>query len=203
MTTVALILVIYIALVASALALLNAAKRGDEAMDRAVADELASWSDPAPAHPYRGRVRWATPVEILPDHEMLGGVAAEVRAVLGVEQVTVALADGQYRDTGIVGACINAPGLLGERVPIEAMADTGFLPPEEAEDLGLTGDTPGGASWTYAHVPLHGPAGVSGAVTVTARRMLPFTTGEIRQIERVARRGAPQFERRRNVRTAA
>ena len=189
----------WLLLAVAVMALLTAAKHGDQAMERAAADELRVM--PGPAHPSRSPVRWSTPVDMLPDHEELAQVAAQVRQILGVERVSVILADDDR--SGHVAACVNAPGLVGARVPVEPKRATGMLDGDEAAALGLIGETPGGASWTYAHVPLHGPDGVTGAISVAARRVLAFTSGEMKLIERLARRGAPEFERRRNVRTAA
>jgi hypothetical protein len=199
MTTVLAIVLGYVALLTVVMGLMVAAKRGDEAMEAAAADELRVI--PGPAHPGRGRMRWAAPVDMLPEHEELGEVAAHIRHMLGVERVSVVLAGDS--DDGLVAACVNAPGLLGARVPVEPRASTGLLSSDEAAAMGLVGETPGGAAWTYAHVPLNGPDGVTGAVNVAARRVLAFTSGEMKLIERLARRGAPQFERRRHVRTAA
>jgi hypothetical protein len=199
MTIVLVSLLAWSALATVVMSLLVAAKRGDRAMHRSAADEFLAM--PGPTHPGRDRIRWTAPVDMLPEHEELGHVAAHIRDMLGVERVSMILAEGS--DGGLVAACINAPGLLGERVPVEPKPATGLLSSDEAAAMGLIGETPGGASWTYAYVPLYGPDGVTGAVNVAARRMLAFTSGEMKLMERLARRGAPQFERRRRIRAAA
>jgi hypothetical protein len=187
MTTIGLLILAYLAFVVMVavvvLAMLTAGKRADEAMAR----------EPLPAGP----------IEILPAHAALGHVAAEVRDALAVERVTVIVADPEEPHTGVVGACLGAPGLLGLRVPVEDKAATGVLGPAEAVVLGLTGDAGADDSWTFAHVPLDCAGWRRGAVAVAARRLLAFSTGEMNAIERLARRGAPDFDRRRRARTPA
>ena len=164
----------YLALVGFVMTIMRAAALGDEAAPL-----------PAPA------------VEVLEDHEPLGRIAADVHDLLGADRVTVVLGEGERGDGGLVVACLDAPGLLGARVPVAAETAAGLLEAEEAAALGL----PGGTAWTFAHVPLDGPDGVTGAVCVAARRPTAFTGGELERIEQLARRGAPVFERRRRVRT--
>lgn len=200
MTTVAMILLVYAGLVIFGLALLNAAGRGGDSMERAVEGAFAL---PGPPHPGRDGLRTALPVEVLDDDDGFGRLAAQVRDRLAVERVTVIVAEDSSADMGIVAACLGAPGQLGQRIPLVDTPSTGLLTPDEAAALSLTGATPGGASWSYAHVPLDGPDGVRGAVMVAARRVLAFSSGEMTQIERLARRGAPRFERRGHERTAA
>jgi hypothetical protein len=199
MSALVLILLVWSALVILVMALLVSAKDGDRAIERAAAEELDVY--PGPAHPGRDRIRWAAPVEMLPDYAELGQLAADIRHMLGVERVSVILA-GDDGD-GVVAACVNAPGLIGERVPLPPKRATGLLNPNEAAAMGLIGETPGGASWSYANVPLDGPDGVTGVITVAARRVLAFTSGEMRLVERLARRGTPRFERRSKLRAAA
>jgi hypothetical protein len=198
-STALVIALVWAAVATAVMALVLAAKHGDRALERASMDEIRV--TPGPSHPGRDRIRWSAPVEVLPEHEELGAVAAHIRRMLGVERVSVIL--GGEPGEGVVAACVNAPGLLGERVPLEERPATGLLSGDEAAAMRLIGETPGGASWTYAHVPLHGPDGVTGAVDVAARRVLAFTSGEMRLIERLARRGAHRFERRRHARTVA
>lgn len=164
----------YLALMGFVIALMRAAALGD-----------AAAPPPVPA------------VEVLEDHVPLGRVAADVHDLLGAERVTVILGERERHDGGLVVACLDAPGLLGERVPVASEIAAGVLEAEEAAALGL----PGGAAWTFAQVPLDGPDGVTGAVCVAARRPTAFTGGELERIEQLARRGAPVFERRRRVRT--
>ncbi len=188
----------YFAVLVLVLALLTAAKRGDEAMADAVPEIRIL---PGGSHPGRGPVRWSQTVDVLPGHEELGDLADRIRHMLGVEQICVVV--GDEHASGLVAACIDAPGRLGARTPVGRRAVTGLLDRDEAAAYGLHGETPGGASWSYAHVPLHGPDGLTGAIDVAARRVLPFSSGELRLIERLARRGTPRFERRRQVRAAA
>jgi hypothetical protein len=176
MTTIALVVMGYLVFLGFVLSLLAAAKRGDEALGR---------SGPS--------------VEVLRDREPLGRIAADVHHLLGAERVTVIVGEGEHRESGLVAACFGAPGLLGARIPVAAETSAGVLHPEEAAALGLAG----GTSWSFAHIPLDGPEGVSGAITVATRRPNAFTPGELGRIERLARRGAPEFERRRFARTAS
>ena len=176
MTIVVLVVLGYLALVSFVMALMKTAARADAAVPHAVAA-----------------------VEVLEHHEPLGRVAADVRHLLGAERVTVILGQAERRDGGLVVACMDAPGMLGARVPVASETAAGVLQAEEAAALGL----PGGAAWSFAHIPLDGPDGVAGAVCVAARRPTVFSGGELERIEQLARRGAPVFERRRRVRTEA
>lgn len=141
----------------------------------------------------------APALEVLEHHEPLARIAADVHDLLGAERVTVILGHGERCDGGLVVACMDAPGLLGAHVPVASETAAGVLGPEEAAALGLSG----GAAWSFAHVPLDGPEGVTGAVSVAARRPTAFSGGELERIEQLARRGAPVFERRRRARTEA
>ena len=146
--------------------------------------------------------QWRTeppaPVETLAGHETLGLLATDLRDELGAERVAVIAADPDRADEWRVAACTGAPGLLGSRLPVAARRASRTIGPEEASALGLPGD----ASWTYAHVPLTGTSGTSGAVMVATRRELPFSPAELTRIERLARTRAPEFERRRRARVA-
>ena len=164
----------YLAFVGFVMAIMRAAARGDQVV------------------PFPGAL-----LEVLDDHEPLGRVAADVHDLLGAERVTVILGEDGRRDGGLVVACLDAPGLLGARVPVGSETSAGVLDPEEAAALGL----PGGASWSFAHIPLDGPEGVAGAIGVATRRPTAFTRGELVRMEQLARRGAPVFERRQRART--
>jgi hypothetical protein len=182
MTTVALLAVGYATLVTVILAFFAAAKRGDEAMQRRLEGEPGS------------------PVQVLPTHVPLAGVAVAVRDQLGAERVTVVVSDPGEPQTGLVCACLGAPGQLGRRVPVETSPATMVLDPVEAAALGLPAD-PAELPWTLAHLPLSGPSGLLGAVTVAGRRPRAYTEGEVGSIERLARHGARHFDRRRHRRT--
>ena len=164
-----------------------AAKRGDEAMLEAAR---------------RAGGHAPVPVETLPGHEPLGLVAAQLRDLLCVERVSIVVADPDRPGIGRVGACVGAPGLLGERVPVESAAATAVLGAEEAAVLGLTGASAGKASWTFAHVPLDGPGGA--AAPHRGRPPDPRLQQRRAAVDRAHRaRGAPHFERRRSCRTSA
>jgi hypothetical protein len=171
----------YLVFLACTLAVLTVAKRADEQAER------------------QGRALRGS-VETLPDHDVLGRVAAEVCAALQAERVSVVLSDPNKPTTGVIRACVGAPGLLGSRVLVEATPAVGALGASEAPILGLARQARSEA-WTYAHVPIAGPREVVGAVTA-ASRSRTFAEADLALIERVARRGGRPFDRRRRPRPA-
>jgi hypothetical protein len=138
------------------------------------------------------------PVEVLPGADALGRLAAELRDTLRADRVAVIVADFDRGEEWRVAACAGAPGLLGSRLPVAARPTTRTIGPDEASALGLPGD----GCWSYAHVPMTGSSGTAGAVMVASRREIPYSQGEMRLIERLARSGVPEFERRRRARVA-
>jgi hypothetical protein len=127
-------------------------------------------------------------------------VAAEVCDVLGAEWVAVVLSDPDEPTTGVVGACLGAPGLLGSRVPVGPTRAAGVLEGPHASVLGLPRE-PGSDAWRFAHVPIASTSNVIGAVTA-ASRSRTFAQADLSLIEHVARGGAGQFDRRRRPRGA-
>jgi hypothetical protein len=157
--------------------------------------------------PYAGRsqvddVPAATPapVEALPGHGFLGRLAADLAEMLCVERVTVAIADPDHADAGIVAACVGAPGVLGRHAPLPTERATGVKSAAEAAALGLGADGDHELPWSYAHVPIAGTCEVLGAVTVVSRRARAFTEQDLIFVERIARRRVPEFDRRRRGR---
>jgi hypothetical protein len=133
--------------------------------------------------------------DVLGPHPELGRLAATVQDTLAAEQVTVVVSDDAEPGTGVVAACVGAPGLLGNRVRVLAEPVSGFLTPGEAGALGLAGEEP----WAFAHLPIAGPLEPLGAVTVASRRPGAFGRRELRTLERLAREQAPEFDRRRHA----
>ena len=171
----------YLAFLMLLLALLTVASRADDQAERQFAA-------------VRGTVA------ALPDHAALARVAAEVCETLQAERVAVVLSDPDEPHTGVIRACLGAPGLLGSRVPVEPTPATGVLGAPDAPTLGLAQPAESEA-WTYAHVPIAGPDDVLGTVTA-ARRSRAFAQADLALIEHVARRGARPFDRRRRPRRA-
>jgi hypothetical protein len=146
----------------------------------------------------RGDAAARTPVEVLPGHDGLGRLAAELRDTLRADRVAVIVSDPDRAEEWCVAACAGVPGLLGRRLPVCTRRATRTIGAEQAVVLGLTGD----GCWTYAHVPMTGTSGTAGAVMVASRRERPYSRGELGLIERLARSGAPEFERRGRARVA-
>jgi hypothetical protein len=180
MTTLAIVGAAYLVFLLLILAVLTVAKRADESMERHV-------------RALRGAV------EAFPDHAALGRVAAEICDVLQAERVSVVLTDPAEPSTGVVRACLGAPGVLGSRVPVEPRSATGVLGATEASVLGLAPEA-GSPAWQFAHVPIAEMGDVVGAVTA-ASRSRTFAEADLTLIEHVARGGARPFDRRRIART--
>jgi hypothetical protein len=146
----------------------------------------------------RGRLR-AVPdppaAAVLGAHAGLGRLVATVQDTLAAEQVTVVVTDDAEPGTGVVAACVGAPGLLGNRVRVLPEPVSAFLTAGEAAALGLAGQEP----WAFVHLPIPGPLEPAGALTVAARRAGVFGRGDLRMLERLAREGAPEFDRRRHA----
>jgi hypothetical protein len=168
----------YLIVLAWGLAIVAAAKRGDEAMTREIA--LAARDC----------------LEVLPSHVGLERLAADLGEALGAERVTVIVRAPDERDTGIVGACLGVAGLVGCRVPVGEVAVSGVLDSEEAALFGLAREDEPATTWAYAHVPVaRTEEGVVGAVMVASRTCRPFTGHEMGTIERLATRNAGRFAR--------
>lgn len=179
MTLVTVLGVAYLAFLTFTLALLAAGKRADDSATRQFQDMSDS-------------------VQALPSLDALGRVAAEVREALGAERVAVVLSDPDEPTTGVVGACLGAPGLLGSRVPVGPTRATGVLQAQQASVLGLPREL-GSDAWRFAHVPIAGTGNVIGAVTA-ASRSHTFAQADLRLIEHVARGGSGLFDRRARAR---
>jgi hypothetical protein len=167
MITLAIIVAVWLAVLAIVLAILTAAKLGDEAM---------IWSDlmarPEPAG--------AEPIEMLPDGEALGQFAGEVAIALGAERVVVVIGDDVEASTGVVAACLGTPGLVGRRVPLPTELATGVV-----ED------------WNFAQIPLTGDLEAKGVVAVAAPEPHAFTDRDLGFVEALARSQLRLFDRRR------
>jgi hypothetical protein len=149
----------------------------------------------APLHPVR------PPAENLPAQGFLGRFAGDLADLLAVDRVTVAMADPVRPDTGVVAACLGAPGVLGRHLPLPTEQTTGFKTAEEAVALGLGEDGGRELPWSFAHVPIATSGELLGAVTVVSRRPRAFSRQELVGVERLARRRVPEFDRRRFRRT--
>jgi hypothetical protein len=106
MTMLALMIVGWLVVVAFVMAILTAAKRGDEAMTSAY-----------PAD--------ASGIEMLPGDTGLGQFTGEVAIELGAERVIVVIGNPAEPSTGVVAACLGTPGLVGQRVPMPTERATG------------------------------------------------------------------------------
>jgi hypothetical protein len=140
--------------------------------------------------------------EALPNQGFLARLAGDVAEMLRVDRVTVAIPDPEHADTGIVAACLGAPGMLGMRLPLPTTSATGVKSAAEVAALGLGEDEDRELPWSFAHVPIAGFAEESlGAVTVVSRRARAFSEQDLLFIEKLARRRVPEFDRRRGRRT--
>jgi hypothetical protein len=172
--TLALIVVAWLLVLGFVLAILTAAKLGDESM--ALAD--GAMTRPGPAG--------ASLIEMLPDEEALGQLVGEVAIALGAERVVVMIADAGEPSTGVVAACLGTPGLVGRRVPMPTEPATGVV-----ED------------WNFAQIPLHGRVAAAGAVAVAALEPRSFTPRDLGFVEQLARSQLRRFDRRRIPRGSA
>ena len=167
----------YLIALASILAILTGAKRGDERLERQIASTKAEHETP-------------------PSRVSLSPIATALGDELDAECVIVVVTVPGDPGIGVVRTSLGAPGLLGSRVPVNGVAAAGLLDAEEAATLGLVSDREPDLPWTFAHVPLPGTHDeVMGTVTVASRRSQPFTEEDVRFIERVASRGASRFAR--------
>ena len=170
------------------------------------ADATVAGSPPEAGRPEAGGARAAAEPspEALPNHGFLARLAGDVAEMLRVERVTVAIADPEHADTGIVAACLGAPGTLGMRLPLPTACVTGVKSAAEAATLGLGEDEERELPWSFAHVPIAGFSEESlGAVTVVSRRARAFTEQDLLSIEKLARRRVPEFDRRQSRRSRA
>jgi GAF domain-containing protein len=138
--------------------------------------------------------------ETLPAQGFLGRFADDLADLLAVDRVTVAMTDPARPDTGVIAACLGAPGVLGRHVPLPTEPATGYKSADEAVALGL-GEDGRELPWSYAHVPIAASGELLGAVTVVSRRPRAFSERELVGVERLARRRVPEFDRRRFRRT--
>ena len=168
------------------------------------ADATVAGSPPEAGRPEAGGARAvAEPSpEALPNHGFMARLAGDVAEMLRAERVTVAIADPDHADEGIVAACLGAPGTLGMRLPLPTERATGFKSAAEAATLGLGEDEEHSLPWSFAHVPIAGLSEESlGAVTVVSRRTRAFNEQDLLSIEKLARRRVPEFDRRQGRRT--
>jgi hypothetical protein len=163
----ALILVGWVVLLVLVLAILTVAKLSDEAMT-------------PPDH------AGTSGIEVLREDEALGQFAGEVAIALGAERVVVMIGDRAEPSTGVVAACLGAPGLVGRRGP---------MPTEPAS--GVVQD------WNFAQIPLDGVVEAAGAVSVATPGPRSFTDRDLGLVERLARSQVPLFDRRRAPRAPA
>lgn len=180
MTTVALAAAGYVTFLAFVLILLTAAKRGDHALGRLVREH-----------------RLRAPLVLLPGDAHLGRLATELQHGLDVERVAVLVSDLGESAFGQVRACLGTPGLLGCLLPVEEAPATRILSRAEAAALGFGPAGEQETPWALAHVPIARYGEVLGAVVVASHRPRTFTERELSFIERLARRDAREFDRRR------
>jgi hypothetical protein len=192
MTTVAIVVGVYLLFVCFVLSILTVAKRADKSAELTARERGA-----ARAGPGHGTGR----VYVLPDHEQLGEFVAQVSDQLQADQVTVIVGDEDSNSTGlgIVGACLGPPGMLGTRLSLVPHAQTGVVT-SLAERRAASGE---GIPTAYIRLPLEGTDGIVGAITIAAPRSEGFTHSELKRVERLARHGAPEFERRQRPRKTA
>jgi hypothetical protein len=170
----------YVVFVVFTLALVRVGKRADEATERHAR---------ALGHS----------VETRPGDAALRRVARGIRDALQAERVSVVLTNPGEPTTGVVAACLGAPGLVGSRVPVEPTSATGVLGPAEAPVVGLASGA-GSDAWTFAHLPLTGMSDLVGTVTA-ASRSRTFAEADLALMEHVARDGARPFDRRQQPRS--
>jgi hypothetical protein len=138
-------------------------------------------------------------VETLPGHGFLGRLAEDVRDALGVDRVTIALADPDEPGMGIVGACTGEPDVLGHHAPLITEPGTGYKSAAEAAALGLCEDADE-RPWSFAHVPIDNDGDVPAVITLVARRARPFGPRDLGYVAQLARRRVPDFDRREAIR---
>jgi hypothetical protein len=187
-TTLLLVLGGYLVFVACVLAILTAAKRADEAMERS-APSPGAWLPDAPA-PAAG----APPVEALPAYDALGRLAGDVRGALGAKRIAVVVSDPGDPGSGTVVASLGAPELLGSHVRISTDPASGAPGPDDAWILGIGAEGRPRVPWRFARVPMAAGDNVVGVVSVAARRPRAFTRRDMTFLERLADRAARQLE---------
>jgi hypothetical protein len=185
----------YAITLAFVLHLLTASRRGEEVPARP--------PSPPPPPRFEGPRIVARPdaARTLVAHPDLGRLAATVHDTLEVERVAVVVSDADEPGTGVVAACFGVPGLLGNRVPVLDEPATGLLYASDVAALGIgDGDgEPDEEPWAVAQLPITGRNQLLGALTVASRREREFSDYDLRVLERLAREGAPQFDRRRRA----
>jgi hypothetical protein len=191
-TTVLLVVGGYVLFVAFVLAVMTAAKRGDEAMDR---EQASRHAGPAA---WQGQLlaRQGEPprVEALPAYDALGRLAGDVRGALGAKRIAVMVSDPEDPGTGTVVASLGAPELLGSRVRISTDFASGSPGPEEARVLGIGHEGRPRVPWRFARVPIATEQNVLGVVAVASRRPRAFTSRDVTFLERLAGRVAHQLD---------
>jgi hypothetical protein len=132
----------------------------------------------------------------LREHPDLGRLAVAVHDTLEAERVAVVISDADEPGTGVVAACFGVTGMLGSRVPVVAEPATGLLSADEVAELGLGDGDPDEEPWAVAQLPIAGADELLGALAVASRRERVFDASDLRLLERLAREGAPRFDRR-------
>ena len=188
------LLAAYAITLAFVLHLLAASKRREEA---------TVLPESAPANRRRfQRARIVAPPQAaaMPEaHPDLGRLATTVGDTLDVERVAIVLSDVDEPGTGVVAACYGVPRLLGHRVPVLSEPATGLLTAAELAELGLRDGDPDEELWAVAQLPITGTDELLGALAVASRSEREFTGDDLCVLERLAREGAPQFDRRRHA----
>ena len=188
------LLAAYAITLAFALHLLAAARRREAALRGA---RPAAPGAPAPRRlPVAKRLPAA---RTLREHPDLGRLAVTVHDTLEAERVAVVLSDADAPGTGVVAACFGVRGMLGSRVPVLAEPATGLLSADEVAELGLGDGDPDDEPWAVAQLPIAGGDELLGALAVASRRKREFDASDLRVLERLAREGAPRFDRRRKA----
>jgi hypothetical protein len=189
-TTILLVVAGYVLFVIFILAVMTAAKRGDEAMEASLGPvEQRAWEGQALARPGD-----PPQVEALPAYDALGRLAGDVRGALGAKRIAVMVSDPEDPGTGTVVASLGAPELLGSRVRISTDAASGSPGPEEARVLGIGHEGLPRVPWRFARAPIAIEENVLGVVTVASRRPRAFTRRDVTFLERLAGRVAHQLD---------
>jgi hypothetical protein len=184
------LLAAYAITLAFALHLLAAARRREAALRGA-----RPAAPGAPAQRLRVAARRAA-ARTLREHPDLGRLAVAVHDTLEAERVAVVISDADEPGTGVVAACFGVTGMLGNRVPVVAEPATGLLSADEVAELGLGDGDPDEEPWAVAQLPIAGADELLGALAVASRRERVFDASDLRLLERLAREGAPRFDRR-------
>lgn len=147
-----------------------------------------------------------TPVPAAPAGEAasldaLERLAADVHAILAVDRVTVVVSDDDEPGSGRVQACFGPGRFIGSRISVIPEPVTGPMTPAGAVALGIGDAEESRGTWTFAQVPIGGPAEPLGAITVACRGAREFTEHDLDTVERLARSRASLFQRGDQPRT--